>query len=176
MFCSYTILHHMFIIIWNFWVIPLFFCSLTHHKCGLCSRIIYAGLKHGIGFNASSMMSLEFISQICIFPSTKIRGDGDHKHTVTNTHTHIEHHSEWKKREKKKRIYQGKIPYSKHIETKKMTSFHFPVPHTSLQCLTGKTEIIITLMKCRTVEKFFQRAGTSSECMTEETVSMWQEK
>lgn len=100
MFCSYTILHHMFIIIWNFWVILLFFYSLTHHKCGLCSRIIYAGLKRGISFNASLRISLEFISQICILLSTKSPGDEGQNHTVTHTHMHIKYQSEWKKRKK----------------------------------------------------------------------------
>lgn len=173
MFCSYTILHHMFIIIWNFWVILLFFYSLTHHKCGLCSRIIYAGLKRGISFNASLRISLEFISQICILLSTKSPGDEGQNHTVTHTHMHIKFQNEWKKRKKQGTIKEKYLiqPYLNQEE-----DFHFSVPHTTSLCLMVKPEIIIVLMKCRTIEKLFQRAGTSSECMTEETVSMWQEK
>lgn len=154
----------MFIIIWNFWVIPLFFYSLTHHKCGLSSRIIYAGLKHGIGFNASSMMSFEFISQIPVLFRAKNLGDRDHKHTVTHTHTHLEYQSKWKKM--KNQDFSRKIPHSKHIEIHKRSSFHFTVHQTRSLCLAGKPEIIIVLMKCRIVEKFFQRADTSSGCTT----------
>lgn len=98
-------------------------------------------------------MSLEFISQICILLSTKSPGDGDHKHTVTHTHTHIEYKVS-ERRKGKNKTYQGKVPHSKLIEIRK-TSFHFYVPHTSLLCLTEKPEIIIVLMKCRAVEKFF---------------------
>lgn len=98
-------------------------------------------------------MSLEFISQICILLSTKSPGDGDHKHTVTHTHMHIEYKVS-ERRKGKNKTYQGKVPHSKLIEIRK-TSFHFYVPHTSLLCLTEKPEIIIVLMKCRAVEKFF---------------------
>lgn len=89
---------------------------------------------------------------------------------ITNTQSHTLTHilnTEVSERRWKNRIFQEKIPHSKHIEIQKRASFHFTVHHTSSLCLAGKPEIIIVLMKCRIVEKFFfQRAGTSSECTT----------
>lgn len=42
--------------------------------------------------------------------------------------------------------------------------------HTSSLCLAGKPEIIIVLMKCRIVEKFFSKGQAQAVSVRQETV------